>query len=135
MARRPGQKTTRRPPAKDPTPEQAPPPGNRRRLGTDDFSNRVRDQALMTPEGFERRTTINMTQALIDLGPTIRNMALDDTKGELFVAWGRMAEKRLGMSLVIEDVIRSLPPAEAKEWRENIYKAALGEWADPNERL
>jgi hypothetical protein len=108
-------------------------PGNRRRLGTDDFSETVRTQSFMTVDGFERRTSVNMQQALVDLGPAIRNMALDDSMTELLVAWGRCAEKRIGMALYIEDVIRSMTPADCKVWRMNIYKAALGEWADKGE--
>jgi hypothetical protein len=107
--------------------------GNRRRLGTDDFSETVRTQSFMTVDGFERRTSVNMQQALVDLGPAIRNMALDDSMTELLVAWGRCAEKRIGMALYIEDVIRSMTPADCKVWRMNIYKAALGEWADKGE--
>lgn len=83
---------------------------------------------MMTVKGFTKRTGIQLDKALHDLGPTIRNIALDDSNMELLVAWGRIAERRVGMSLLIEDVIRSMPPAEAKQYRANICKAALGAW-------
>lgn len=128
MARRPTKKAPRRPPRRQK------PAGDRRALGTDEFSERVRDQSMLTPEGFERRTTIDMEQALRDLGPTIRSLALDDSRQELLVAWGRCAERRQGMSLFIEDTIRAMTPGNCEMWRDNIVRAALGNWYDPGEQ-
>ena len=107
------------------------PKGNRRILGTDSFSTNARDQSMLTPEGFRKRTTIDMEQALIDLGPTIRNVALDDSNTELLIAWGRCAEKRIGMALFIEDTIRAMTPEDCATWRANICRAALGQWYQP----
>jgi hypothetical protein len=122
----------RRPGKKGAAPiEVTAPKGNRRILGTDSFATNARDQSLLTPEGFKKRTTIDMEQALRDLGPTIRSMALDDSNGELLVAWGRCAEKRLGMALFIEDTIRAMTPADCAIWRANICRAALDQWYQP----
>lgn len=130
MARRLGKE-----PIKRRRPTKGKPVANRRHLGTDTFSERVRDAQLLTPDGFHKRTGIDLRQALIDLGPSIRNQALDDSKAELLVAWGRCAEKRLGMALFIEDVIRAMTPADCKQWRENICQCALGVWHNPEEQV
>jgi hypothetical protein len=111
------------------------PTKKRRPLGTDTFTDQAREQSMLTPRGFKRRTGIDIDQALKDLGPTIRNMALDDTHVELLVAWGRCAEKRLGMALVIEDVIRASTPVQVVQWRKNICQAALGIWYNPEEKV
>jgi len=104
----------------------------RRPLGTDMIPS---SGALLSPAGFKKRTGIDIDQALKDLGPTIRNVALDDSNTELIVAWGRLAERRQGMALVIEDVIRASTPAEVKQWRINICQAALGVWYNSEEKV
>jgi hypothetical protein len=120
---------------KEPIAKRRPTKGKRRPLGTDSFTDQARTQSMLTPSGFQRRTGIDIEQALKDLGPTIRNMALDDSNAELLVAWGRCAEKRLGMSLVIEDVIRASAPSDVVQWRRNICQAALGVWYNADERV
>ena len=107
----------------------------RRPLGTDTFTDQVRQQSLLTPDGFHKRTGIDIATALKDLGPTIRNVALDDSNAELLVAWGRCAEKRLGMALYIEDTIRAMTPSDARQWRTNICQAALGVWYNHEEKV
>jgi len=129
MARRLGSE-----PIKRRRPTKGKPVKNRRALGTD-FTDRIEAKSLLSPEGFKRRTGIDIDQALKDLGPTIRNVALDDSNAELLIAWGRLAERRQGMALVIEDVIRASTPSEAKQWRTNICQAALGVWYNHEEKV
>jgi hypothetical protein len=119
----------------EPIKRRKPTKKGRRPLGTDTFTDQAREQSMLTPRGFKKRTGIDIDQALKDLGPTIRNVALDDSNTELLVAWGRCAEKRLGMSLVIEDVIRASTPQEAKQWRINICQSALGVWYNQEEKV
>ena len=119
----------------EPIKRRRPTKKGRRTLGTDTFTDQARSQSMLTPAGFKRRTGIDIDQALKDLGPTIRNVALDDSNAELLIAWGRLAERRQGMALVIEDVIRASTPDEARQWRTNICQAALGVWYNHEEKV
>ena len=118
----------------EPIKRRRPTKKGRRPLGTD-FTDRIEAKALLSPDGFKRRTGIDIDQALKDLGPTIRNVALDDSNAELLIAWGRLAERRQGMALVIEDVIRASTPDDAKQWRMNICQAALSVWYNHEEKV
>jgi hypothetical protein len=96
---------------------------------------RAKADPTLTLEGFKSRSGLDLEAALVGLGPTIRNIAIGDSKAELYIAWGRCVEQRIGFALVIEDTIRAMAPPAQKNWRENIVRCALGHWHNPEEKV
>lgn len=85
------------------------------------------------PSSFEDKFGMPLERVIEGLGPFVRRVAMDDSRDEIMIAWGRVAESRLGLSLVMEDEIRRAGPREQVRLRQVQMDAALGIWITPPE--